>query len=369
MKWSIPLGRLFGIGVYLHFTFILFLLFAGYVTWTSTHNLGAAVLGVSFLALLFLCVLLHEFGHALAARRYGIATSDITLLPIGGLARLERMPEQPAQELVIALAGPAVNVVIAALLFLWLRLAGNYAPLAEFALGSGPVLHRLMVVNLFLVAFNLLPAFPMDGGRVLRALLSAWLGRPRATAIAANIGQGLAIVLGLLGFFYNPLLIFIGIFVFLGAQAEASQVEAESSLAGLRVRDAMMTRFRSLAPDDSLDDAVRELLAGSQHDFPVLEDGRPVGMLRRNDLVKALAERRGDTRVVSAMCRECPIVESGAPLLATLASMHERQCPTLPVFEAGQLVGLLTLENVSEVLLVSRAIARRSSVRAAAPFG
>jgi Zn-dependent protease/CBS domain-containing protein len=361
MKWSIPLGRFFGIGVFLHFTFILFLLFAGYVTWTSTHSVSAAILGVSFLALLFLCVLLHEFGHALAARRYGIATSDITLLPIGGLARLERMPEQPAQELVIALAGPAVNVVIAGGIYLWLALAGHVSSLAEMTLGSGPVLHRLMVVNLFLVAFNLLPAFPMDGGRVLRALLSAWLGRPRATAIAANIGQGLAIVLGLFGFFHNPLLIFIAIFVFLGAQAEANEVETESSLAGLRVRDAMMTRFRTLRPDDSLDDAVRELLAGSQQDFPVVENELPIGMLRRNDLVKALAERRGDARVVSAMCRECPVAQGGAPLVATIASMHERQCPTLPVLEAGRLVGLLTLENVSEILLVSRAVARRAA--------
>lgn len=245
MKWSLKLGKLLGIDVYVHFTFLLLLAFLGFVSWRATQNVEAALRGVAFTVALFGCVVLHELGHALMARRYGIPTRDITLLPIGGIARLERMPERPIQELWVALAGPAVNVVIAALLLIWLAATGGFAPVEELGLTGGSFWPRLMWLNLFLVAFNLLPAFPMDGGRVLRALLAMRLGRRRATAIAANVGQGMAILFGIVGFFHNPFLIFIAIFVYLGAQAEAGMVEMQSALAGLRVRDAMMTRFRT----------------------------------------------------------------------------------------------------------------------------
>ena len=256
MKWSIKLGKLLGIDVYLHFTFLLLLAFLGFVYWRATQNVEAALRGVAFIVALFGCVVLHELGHALMARRYGIKTRDITLLPIGGIARLEKMPEKPMQEFWVALAGPAVNVVIAAVLFVGLAATGGFTPVEEISVTGGSFWQRLMVLNLFLVAFNLLPAFPMDGGRVLRALLAMRLGRRRATAIAANVGQGMAILFGIVGFFYNPFLIFIAIFVYLGAQAEAGMVEMQSALAGLRVRDAMMTRFRTLAAQDTLAKAV-----------------------------------------------------------------------------------------------------------------
>lgn len=359
MKWSIKVGRLFGIEVFVHFTFLLLLGFLGVVYWRATQRLDAALGGVAFILALFGCVLLHELGHALMARRYGIATRDITLLPIGGIARLERMPEKPIQEFWVALAGPAVNVVIAGLLFAWLAVTSGLEPAEELSMTGGSVLQRLMVVNLFLVTFNLLPAFPMDGGRVLRAVLAAGMGRRRATAIAANIGQGMAILFGVVGFLYNPFLIFIAIFVYLGAQAEAGMVEMQSALRGLSVRDAMMTRYRTLAPDATLARAVEELLAGSQQDFPVVEEGLPIGILRRNDLVKALAENRRDTAVAEVMCRECDSVPDSAPLQTTVESMHAKQCATLPVIRDAGMVGLLTLENVSEMIVVNAAIENR----------
>lgn len=362
MKWSLKLGTYAGIGVYLHWTFALLL------GWVFATHLGAgqspaqAIAGVLFIVALFACVVLHEFGHALAARRYGIATRDITLLPIGGIARLEKIPEKPAQELVVALAGPAVNVVIAAIFFAWLaaahRLAGIDAPAA---LMSGSLPQRLMIVNLSLVVFNLLPAFPMDGGRALRALLAFRLGRRRATAIAASIGQAMAIIFGFLGLWLgHPLLVLIAIFVFLGAQAEAGQVEMQSALQGLRVGDAMMTRFRTLDAQTSLTQAVKELLAGSQQDFPVVEQGLPIGILRRNDLVKALAENRGDTPVSEIMWRECQPVEETAPLRSTVESMQAGQCGTVPVIRTGRLVGLLTMENIGELIMVQNAAERRA---------
>jgi Zn-dependent protease/CBS domain-containing protein len=354
---------LFGIDVHVHFTFLLLLVFLGFGYWRTTQRIDAALAGVSYLLALFGCVLLHEFGHALMARRYGIKTRDITLLPIGGVARLERMPENPVHELWVALAGPAVNMAIALVLFAWLVISRGVYPAMEFTIATGPIVQRLLMVNVLLAGFNLLPAFPMDGGRVLRAVLATRLGRRRATAIAANVGQGMAILLGLVGFFHNPFLVFIAIFIFLGAQAEAGVVEMQSTLGALRVRDAMITRFRTLSANDSLGRAVDELLAGSQQDFPVVEGDEPVGILRRNDLVKALAENRRDAPVVQFMCRDCGSVDHADLLTPTMESMHARQCSTVPVTQAGRLIGLLTLENVSEMMMINSAIEKSRAVQ------
>lgn len=363
MKWSLKLGKLVGIDVYLHFTFLLLLAFLGFYYWRATQDVTAALRGVAFIVALFGCVVLHELGHALMARRYGIQTRDITLLPIGGLARLEKMPEKSMQEFWVALAGPAVNVVIAIVLSIVLAATGGFTHMEAIETTSGSFWQQLLVLNVILVVFNLLPAFPMDGGRVLRALLALRLGRRRATAIAANVGQGMAILFGIIGFFYNPFLIFIGIFVYLGAQAEAGMVEMQSALAGLRVRDAMMTRYRTLTSQDTLAKAVTELLAGSQQDFPVMENEQPVGMLRRNDLVKALSEGRRDAAVTGSMSRDCETVDEAAPLQGVVESMRAGRCTTLPVMGSGRMVGLLTLENVSEMIMVNAALERQAAVR------
>jgi Zn-dependent protease len=368
MKWSLKLGKLFGIDVYLHFTFLLLLAFLGFFYWRVTHDVDAALRGIAFIVALFGCVVLHELGHALMARRYGIQTRDITLLPIGGVARLEKMPEKPMQEFWVALAGPAVNLVIALVLIVGLAATGGFTPVEELGVTGGSFWHRLLVLNVVLVAFNLLPAFPMDGGRVLRALLAMRLGRRRATAIAANVGQVMAILFGIVGFFYNPFLIFIGIFVFLGAQAEAGMVEMQSALAGLRVRDAMMTRFRTLAAQDTLGKAVEELLAGSQQDFPVLENDQPIGILRRNDLVKALSEGHRDDAVTTGMSRGCETVDESASLKSAVESMRERECTTMPVVAGGRVVGLLTLENISEMIMVNAAVDHQAAAHALPPI-
>lgn len=360
MKWSLRIGRVFGIDVHLHFTFLLLLGFIGFSYWQRTHQLETALIGVGFMVALFGCVLLHEFGHALMARKYGIHTHDITLLPIGGVARLERMPEKPMQEFWVAIAGPAVNVAIAAVLGLWLMVSRGFLPMSDFAMASGPIVQRLLTVNLFLVGFNLLPAFPMDGGRVLRALLATRLGRRRATVIAANVGQGMAILFGVVGFFFNPFLIFIAIFVYLGAQAEAGVVEMQSALGTLRVGDAMMTRFRTLAADDSLGRAVDELLAGSQQDFPVVDQGQPVGILRRNDLVKALSQNRRDAQVSEFMSRDCESVDIGELLTPIVENMHRKGCGSIAVMDSGRVVGLLTLENISEMMMINTALEQNS---------
>ncbi len=356
MKWSIRVGKISGIDVYLHFTFLLLLVFLGFVTWSSTGSVQAAASGIAFTAALFGCVLLHELGHALMARKFGIDTSDITLLPIGGIARLDKMPEKPMQELWVALAGPAVNLTIAALLFAGLAATTGFTKIDDLALTGEHFFQRLMVINLVLVAFNLLPAFPMDGGRVLRALLTIPLDHRRATHIAANIGQAMAILFGIVGFYHNPFLIFIAIFVFLGAQAEAESVDLQSALRGLRVRDAMMTRFRTLSAQTPLAHAVQELLAGSQQDFPVVENGVPIGMLRRNDLVAALKDHRCECVVNDVMSHDCESVEVSASLQQTIEKMHKKQCASVTVVQHASVVGLLTLENISETIMVNAAI-------------
>ena len=357
MKWSLRLGRVAGINVFMHWTFLLLIgwIFFGHLA--QGQNVAMATWAAVFIVAVFSCVVLHELGHALAARRYGIRTRDITLLPIGGVARLERMPEKPEQELVVALAGPAVNVIIAAILFAVLGVLGTLGNLLSFELVGGRFLVNLMAVNVLLVAFNLLPAFPMDGGRVLRALLASRMDYRRATRIAATVGQGMAILFALLGLFVfkNPFLPFIALFVFLGAQSEAEMVDVQQTLRGQLVRDAMLTRFRTLPAEATLDDAVRELLAGSQQDFPVVSGDSLVGVLMRNDLVKAIAEGGRQARVNSAMRRNCAVVEASEPLRAAFEKMRQGERATLPVLQDGRLVGLLTLENVGELFMINEA--------------
>lgn len=233
MKWSWRIGRVAGIDVYLHATFLILLGWVGLSHYLARRSLGDSLSGLLFISSLFFIVVLHELGHALAARHYGIRTRDITLLPIGGVARMERMPEDPKQELLVALAGPAVNVVLAIVILAILVPAAALQTLQNVQMVGGSFLEKLLWVNVALAVFNLIPAFPMDGGRVLRALLAMRMDYVRATHIAATIGQGLALVFGFIGLFWNPFLIFIALFVWMGAASEASMVQMKSPLGGI----------------------------------------------------------------------------------------------------------------------------------------
>ena len=363
MRWQWKLGRFAGIDVYVHTTFLLLLAWVGYSNWLENRDWGEVLNGILFILALFLCVVLHEYGHALTARRYGIRTRDITLYPIGGVARLERMPEKPIEELWVALMGPAVNLVIGALLWLYLVATNTLVPLNQITVGSGSVFERLMIVNFTLVLFNLLPAFPMDGGRVLRALLAMRMDFIRATQIAAFIGQGMAFLLGFIGLFGNPFLIFIALFVWIGASQEAGAVQVKNSLGGLPVTRAMMTDFRTLSPRDNLSQVVAYVLAGSQHDFPVVDaNGSVAGILERDAFMKALTEHGQSVPVMDFVRRDLPEVDSHEMLEMALNRLQESGTKTLPVTHAGQLVGMITLENISEFLMIRSALKAASKV-------
>jgi Zn-dependent protease/CBS domain-containing protein len=307
--------------------------------------------------LLFLCVLLHEFGHIFTARAFGVLTPDVILLPIGGVARLERIPEKPSQEFLVAIAGPAVNVAIAAVLILFGARPGTDS-LATFENAGAGLADRLAMVNLFLAAFNLIPAFPMDGGRVLRALLASRFGYVRATEIAAAIGQWVAFGLGFLGLFGNPLLIFIAVFVYLAASAEAHLVAIRAISHGVPVSAAMMTQFATLTPDEHVDAAVETLLRTNQGEFPVIDgQGRPLGVLGRNELIRALKERGPDSRVGDAMTDRIPIVNNRCCLDEAFRLLQEKHAPAVGVVDASErLVGLVTSETIGEMLMVHRAM-------------
>ena len=368
MKRSLKIGSVYGIGIFLHWTFLLLVaaIFAYY--YVQSQSLGAAISGMGLILAIFLCVILHELGHALTARRFGVPTRSITLYPIGGLARLERIPSEPMKEFWIAIGGPAVNIVITVVLaLLLLGTGGTFAPGALQSPGQH-LIASLMWINAVLAGFNLLPAFPMDGGRVLRALLGLRQDYAQATQTAANVGQAMAILFGLVGIiWFNPILLFIALFVYVGAQQESQQAMYRSFTEGTPVRQAMVTRFVTLAVDDTLNDAADELLAGTDHDFPVVEDGRIVGILRRKQLIQSLSDRDRDTPVAEVADRDFFTTEPGAPLDEVFQQMSVESRSTVPVVDDNRLVGLLTLENVGELIMVSSALETRLHPTVRAP--
>src|SRR6516165_5211265 len=357
MGWSLNIGSVAETAIRIHVTFLLFL---GWIFGVSYFSGGplAAWSGLLFMVLLFLCVLLHEFGHIFTARKFGVSTPDVILLPIGGVARLERIPETPGQEFLIAIAGPAVNLAIAAVLVLVAGAHFNLAQIASIESSNMSLVQRLAVVNVFLALFNLIPAFPMDGGRVLRAVLAARFGYIRATEIAASVGQGVAFLLGFLGLFGNPLLIFIAVFVYLAAAAEAHLVAIRAISQGVPVTAAMMTEFDTLTPDEHIDTAVETLLRTSQGEFPVVDGlSRPVGLLARNDVIRALKERGPDAKVGDVMGTEIPTLGHRHCLDEAFRLLQQKSAPAVGIVDASQrLVGLVTSATIGEMLMVHRAM-------------
>jgi stage IV sporulation protein FB len=359
MAWSFPIARFYGTEIRIHLTFFLILLWF----WVSYYHQGgtpAAIEGTLFVIAVFACVVLHEFGHALTARIYGIRTPDITLLPIGGVARLERMPEKPSHEILVAVAGPAVNVVIAAILVLFVGASTNLSTLDQIDSSKIDFVTRLAAVNIFLVLFNMIPAFPMDGGRVLRAVLAIYYPRKRATRIAARIGQGLAFVFGFLGLLGNPILIFIALFVYLAATAESQATELQSVARHVSISDAMITKFEALGPNSVIKDAADAVIRTTQREFPVVDGGgRLRGILTREAIIGALSKSGPSTPVLEVMTPNIPVLAPGGRLEKALQLLQTSSAPGIGVTDAaGRFVGYITAENISELMMIDVASER-----------
>jgi len=357
MSWSLNIGRVAGTVVRIHITFLLFLawIFAAAYAASGAATAWGTLL---FVLLLFLCVLLHEFGHIFTARAFGVTTPYVTLLPIGGVAQLERIPEEPYEEFLIAIAGPLVNVAITLVLVF---LAGAHLNPSDAALVDNAqvsMVDRLAIVNLFLALFNLIPAFPMDGGRVLRAALASKWGYVRATEISATIGQFVAFALGFIGLMYNPLLIFIAIFVYLAAASESHMVALRAASHGVPVSHAMVTHFEALSPEAHLDDAVQTLLQTGQGEFPVVDGaGKPVGVLDRGALIRAIKTLGPDARVADAMSPQFPTVGHRATLEQAFKVLQERTAPAVGIVDnTGKLIGLVTGETIAEMMMLRDAL-------------
>ncbi len=356
MGWSFKIGKIAGIDIFIHITFFLLLAWIAFSYYTQSQSIGFAVSGIIFIVVIFACVVLHELGHALMAKKYGIDTQDIILLPIGGVARLEKMPDKPNQELWVALAGPAVNIVIAAVLAGFLLMSNGFTPLDQLATGTLTFVERVMAVNIFLVLFNMIPAFPMDGGRVLRAVLAMRLSYAKATRYAAFLGQFIAVLFGVFGMLYNPFLLLIAVFVWFGAAQESSLTQMKSALKNIPVHRAMRTDFKIINRRNTLERAVELSLSGSQKDFPVTDNDAVEGVLTQSDLFSALNKNGRLSPVSDAMQHHFFSVDALDMLETAMQKLKECNCNTLTVLHDDRLVGLLTMDNLGKYMRIQEAL-------------
>jgi Zn-dependent protease len=365
MSWSMKLITVRGIQVRVHATFALILLWAAYIGLSTRADAGW-VRGVSFMVtltlLLFVCVVLHELGHSLVAQLFGVEVQDITLLPIGGVARIKKMPQRPHEEFLIAAAGPAVNIFLALLLagvlLIWIgpaqlpQLAASPVRLEELLLGSSAqsLLLLLLLNNVLLAAFNLIPAFPMDGGRLVRSVLAAFMPFGRATQAASWLGQGIALVMGVVALLTGSIFLgLVAVFVFMGAWGERQQAVSTGRLSGVRVRQAMQPIGARLHPLDSLGEAASRVAALPQAGYLVVDAGRLIGILSRRDLLAALVKAGPAARVAQHLSRE--FVRLGPNDLLTEADEQTAQAhpPIGIVIDGGQAIGLLSRSDIARL--------------------
>lgn len=360
MKANLNLGSISGIKIIVHWTF--FFLIA-WIVFSELHRGGTTesiVFNVVLVLAVFACVVLHELGHALTAKHFGISTKKITLLPIGGMASLERIPESPKQELLVTLAGPLVNVAIAILLyflvpvntFMHLNFTETLETLMGFTLQN--FLFYLFLVNIGLVLFNMVPAFPMDGGRILRALLAMKTNRAKATQIASNIGQFIAVLFLLLGLLFNPFLIIIALFVFLGAYGENQMVQHLALLKGHSVEEAMLTNISTFKPDDSIDLVVNKIISGTENNFVVIENHQIKGILYHKDIIE---NSNKNVLVKDIMDTTFNTVKNTDSLSKIYDIIFSEKKPFVPVLKEEKLIGVIDATNLNEYILLQAKLA------------
>ncbi|MDF1850863.1 MAG: site-2 protease family protein [Verrucomicrobiales bacterium] len=348
---SLQLGSVSGIPIRIHWSFSLLLLWAAFANYLATGSAMTMVLGVAFVLVVFGCVILHELGHSLTALRFGIRTRSITLSPLGGIAALESSPRDWKQELWITVAGPAVNAVIAALLLPFVILTVNVpAVLGDPFASAGGFLFMVFAANVMLVLFNLIPAFPMDGGRIFRSLLTPVTNRWKATQIASTTGQVCAIAMAGIGLFTSPFLVLISVFVFLAAAAERKSVEMDEALSGTRVSDAMRHSFETASHSDTVNDGIALALRSGQNTVPVMFNGQLLGLTSLHELIQARATGRGHLLLSQLVDGDLPYVTPGDELLSVFRKMQQGHREVVPVIQEKRLVGLLPQRSIRSLL-------------------
>jgi Zn-dependent protease/CBS domain-containing protein len=360
MNWSFPLAKVKGIRIQVHATFVLVLIWAA-LEWGVTRGLGptGALYGIVFTSLLFLCVTLHELAHSLVAIHYGVQVRDITLLPIGGLARLEGELKRPTHEFWVAISGPAVNIVLAAVLGAVLAPWLGWHALTDLDLllqrlngfGWERLMVSLLTANVGLALFNLLPAFPMDGGRVLRALLASRMNELNATRIAMRIGQGMAVIIGLLGLATGALnWVLIAMFIFAGARMEWRGKQLRMAMQQVPASAALVRGGVLLSPDDLLARAIDITLRDGQTDFAAFDRGYLVGILTREDAAEGFRRYGANVPVQRVMRTDFPVAQTSDTLLDLQRKMEASGSSIISVTEGGRFLGLATLESVRKAL-------------------
>ncbi|GAA4272820.1 site-2 protease family protein [Aquimarina gracilis] len=356
MKGVLNLGKLFNVKIEVHWTFIFILLWVIFLELKSGGTLQNAMMSIVFIALLFTCVVFHEFGHILTARKFGVTAKKITLLPIGGVASMETIPENPKQELLISLAGPAVNIFIALILSLFINISFFFdqdpKQLEEALSHVTPqnLLIYLFSANIALAIFNFIPAFPMDGGRVLRAILAMKTDRVTATNIASGIGQFIALIFVFVGILYNPFLILIALFIFFGAYGENKMVRQLALLKGHKVHDAMLTNISVLKPDDTIKDAIELLLSGTEKNFVITQNSQIEGILYHQNIIKN--SKKPDIALQDVMDRSFTSIDVNADLKDIFKLINTEKRDFFVVKDNNALVGAIDLSNLSEFMLI-----------------
>ncbi len=347
MKWSFEVARLFGIPLRVHITFLLLLLFVAMGA-ERAGEAGTALYGVVTILFVFACVVLHELAHSLMARHYGVNVRAIVLLPIGGVSQMEEMPEDPKEEIKVSLAGPLTSLTLALAFYLFASAAGQHFSGKGFSIFGPQLLAKLFWINLALGIFNILPAFPMDGGRVLRGILATRMSYTKATRLAVEIGQGLAVIMFFYGIWYSWWLALIAIFIYLGAEGEEHATMIRAALRDIPVTRAMLTRIETVSPSDSLRSVVEKACHGLQADFPVMEGDHLVGILPKEVIFPAIHEKPADTPVSEIMKKEFPFAASDETLDHIFQKMQGQGISLIPIVEEGRLMGMINLEQIGK---------------------
>lgn len=376
MNWSFRVLDIAGIPIRVHVTFFLILFLGAYQWFGLTGTLNGALFGLALMILLFVCVTLHELGHSLVARVFGIPVREIVLLPLGGVAQITKNPEKPLHELLIAIAGPLVNVVIALVLVVPLGLSigpmlltgHGLLPeeLGNTTLSLNTALVWLFAANVSLALFNLIPAFPLDGGRVLRAVLAMFMGFPKATRVAVATGQLIAILVGLYGVLNGQfLLTLVAVFIFFGAGQETAVAEAKTVLDTLRVGDAYNKHALTLAVGDRVSRVVDYILTSYQPDFAVMQARNPIGIVTRHDVLATLASAPGDTLVTEMMQREFLKVDANKSLTEVRQVMEEKGARIAAVYDGAAYLGLIGMEDITEAFAIQTFVHRHERLKPA----